>query len=1445
MQHIPFLFSVPSHKGGKDPFYIKLRRVAVLLASVLFVAACAGGGGGGGGGSSSAGSGGTPPAPDPSSSEPARIILSQYAASGVLQGFSIHTLSTHGAPIHISNYNPAGALLNYTTYAYDTRNRQTRTSFYNATGDLLRYEVYAYEGSARVPNYHGFYSTSGALVRFEAYTYDANERLSYHGFYGPAGNLTRYAFYNYTAFPDRNATRIDFYDAFGNLTGVEIRTYDAAGQHNHTGFYDANGDLTHYMLSTYADGTLRYVATYTTADELMSYDSYGDANVSPPQAPPPAPAVNLMMDVMPVPDDGRPQPPEDPPARAPAQDTNAPPARTPPTPAIPDEDDDDLPDVIDNCPAKANRGQDDADADGIGDACAAEAVLNLAAVPDSPTAVNLSWMNPSEANLTALNISYQRRDGVGNPMGVDLTQNADLAAGAAVTYRVTDLLNGTTYTFTVGGFDIRHGRITQLLPLASISATTPGGRDTVADRDGDGVPNDADNCPLVANAQDDADGDDIGDACEARAVSGLNVMATNNATMVELSWTNPTSSDLVAMNISYGPTNDPNRRTEMDITTEVPLAADAAVRYPVMNLAANTTYTFVIGGIDFRHGRLNQTLPPASITEMTLPDTDGDGLADGADNCPRFANAHGQGDDMDNDGIGDLCEAKEVLNLAAVADIDTTNVNLSWTNPVNSMLTAMTITYRVGSGAPTPIDITAQVDLSAGGLTSYVVGKERLMGSTNYTFTIGGMDARHGRLDQTLPPVSISQITAPDGDDDRIADTADNCPAVANANGQGDDMNNNGIGDACEAEGVADLATMITGPNTVNLTWTNPAGSDLRAMNISYNPTNDPDSRTAIDLTTAVNLAAGASVHYQVMNLDANTAYTFRIGGIDFRHGRDNQTLPLASTTATTLPDEDDDGVADGVDNCPAVANAGGQGADRDGDGIGDACEAVGVSGLTARLHNRSTVDVSWTNPVNSSLLELRLNIATAAEMAMAAPGTRITIDDAMSLAPAARVTRRLLDLSLGTTYTITVSGIDARHGRANQTLPDVSVSIKTPSDTDADGVLDGVDNCLFTANSGQADADGDTYGDACGPDYDNDGIYEIQTAAQMNASRNNLTVSYELVTDIDLSGFASWTPIEGSFSGAFDGQGHTISNLNISSTAQYVGLFGQTASGAEIHNITLGVNAIRVTGGSSGTAHVGSFVGRAASLTINDAAVLIMESISVSSTGRNNNVGGLIGSATGSSTISRSYVQIVGSGSISASAVSNSAGTGYMGGLVGRLGTNTDMTIRNSYFLAANGGDLSVTVRVATPGAENYASAYTGGMLGYGSISGSLTLMHSYVVGDEFTGSDTGDGDSGAASFIGFYGRTTSNFVAIAPSITNSYHSVSFVSGTPGAYISTDGSARTTQPSSQRSLNALRCPTSPGATCQSATTYTSWDSTIWDFGDSSTLPDLRSNRRR
>lgn len=92
-----------------------------------------------------------------------------------------------------------------------------------------------------------------------------------------------------------------------------------------------------------------------------------------------------------------------------------------------------------------------------------------------------------------------------------------------------------------------------------------------------------------------------------------------------------------------------------------------------------------------------------------------------------------------------------------------------------------------------------------------------------------------------------------------------------------------------------------------------------------------------------------------------------------------------------------------------------------------------------------------------------------------------------------------------------------------------------------------------------------------------------ISTAAELNSIRNNLSGSYILTNDIDLSEFngGEWIPIgdydnsEHAFQGTFDGQGHVIYNLKITQPSNmmsmsYNGLFGAVILGGKIKNVGL-----------------------------------------------------------------------------------------------------------------------------------------------------------------------------------------------------------------------------------------------------------------------------------
>ncbi len=108
--------------------------------------------------------------------------------------------------------------------------------------------------------------------------------------------------------------------------------------------------------------------------------------------------------------------------------------------------------------------------------------------------------------------------------------------------------------------------------------------------------------------------------------------------------------------------------------------------------------------------------------------------------------------------------------------------------------------------------------------------------------------------------------------------------------------------------------------------------------------------------------------------------------------------------------------------------------------------------------------------------------------------------------------------------------------------------------------------------------------------DEQSDDYYRITTAEQLNEIRNNLGGKYILCANINLSG-QSWEPIgslENPFTGTFDGNGYTISNVtinkhltvdNVASSEMNIGFFGYT-NGATIKNLGIENASYNVTTG-------------------------------------------------------------------------------------------------------------------------------------------------------------------------------------------------------------------------------------------------------------------------
>jgi uncharacterized repeat protein (TIGR02543 family) len=100
-----------------------------------------------------------------------------------------------------------------------------------------------------------------------------------------------------------------------------------------------------------------------------------------------------------------------------------------------------------------------------------------------------------------------------------------------------------------------------------------------------------------------------------------------------------------------------------------------------------------------------------------------------------------------------------------------------------------------------------------------------------------------------------------------------------------------------------------------------------------------------------------------------------------------------------------------------------------------------------------------------------------------------------------------------------------------------------------------------------------------------------VNSLEEFNAIRDDLGSSYLLNTDLSLTG--EWTPIGNAntpFFGQFDGNGHTISNLTVTATQSYVGLFGQV--NGTVRNLKLANVNINVNGPIDGPIYAGALAG-------------------------------------------------------------------------------------------------------------------------------------------------------------------------------------------------------------------------------------------------------------
>ncbi len=240
--------------------------------------------------------------------------------------------------------------------------------------------------------------------------------------------------------------------------------------------------------------------------------------------------------------------------------------------------------------------------------------------------------------------------------------------------------------------------------------------------------------------------------------------------------------------------------------------------------------------------------------------------------------------------------------------------------------------------------------------------------------------------------------------------------------------------------------------------------------------------------------------------------------------------------------------------------------------------------------------------------------------------------------------------------------------------------------------------------------------------------------ADEVNSGNTDINITLD--NDIDLTGI-NWTPIgtyDNPYTGTFDGGGHTITGLTVTTNDQYAGLFGYIGSGGKVKNVTL--KDVKIES-NNGMGNVGGVAGWSYGN---------IENCSVSgSVSGNSTAGGVVGAQWGGSITGCSSSATV-------------KGVTYAGGIAGY--TNNGATLTACYAT----GDVTLV-------SNDIGTCYAGGVVGNNGSSSTLKACYAW-------GSVTGSG-SGTV-YVG--GVTGSNDLG---TLTACYHAKGTVKGSDGA---TDG---------------------------------------------------------
>ena len=306
-----------------------------------------------------------------------------------------------------------------------------------------------------------------------------------------------------------------------------------------------------------------------------------------------------------------------------------------------DDDNDTVPDEVDNCPLTANVGQADNDQDGIGDACDVD--------DDNDNVPDATDNCPLVANADQADNDH---DGIGDTCDDDDDNDG-----------VPDATDNCPLISNAGQADTDHDGI---------------GDTCDADDDGDSVPDATDNCPLTVNAdQADTDHDGIGNACETDDDNDGVPDATDNCQLTA----NPSQADNDHDGLGDACDGDDDSDGVLDANDNCAFIANATQADNDHDGAGdacdadddNDGLPDTADNCPFTANPSQSDIDHDGIGDVCDSDNDNDGVPDAVDNCPLTPNPDQR--DTNGDGVGDVCTGFQFPATGAFVIGD--NVNIS------------------------------------------------------------------------------------------------------------------------------------------------------------------------------------------------------------------------------------------------------------------------------------------------------------------------------------------------------------------------------------------------------------------------------------------------------------------------------------------------------------------------------------------------------------------------------------------------------------------------------------------------------------------------------------------------------------------------------------------------------------------------------------------------